>query len=128
MSKITGRIITIGDVVIVSEKFKKLEFVVETAEQYPQRLQLQFTQDKVELMKYYKVGSNVDVNVNIKGREWANPQTGELRYFMSLDAWSISNIGSNDEAQANKPIGNIEQNFQEEEIRNMAEEDDDLPF
>lgn len=128
MAKITGRIITIGDVVIVSEKFKKLEFVVETAEQYPQRLQLQFTQDKVELMKFYKVGSNVDVNVNIKGREWANPQTGELRYFMSLDAWSISNIGSNDEAQVNKPMGNIEKNFQEEAIRNMEEEDDDLPF
>lgn len=127
MAKITGKIISIGNVVEVSEKFKKLEFVVETDEQYPQKLQLQFTQDKVDLMKYYKIGSVVDVNVNIKGREWTNQQTGELRYFMSLDAWSISFKDSNDNAAKNPVIGNIDKNFQEDAIRDL-EEEEDLPF
>lgn len=128
MSKIVGKIISIGEVAKVSEKFQKLEFVVETEEQYPQKLQLQFTQDKVELMKYYKVGSIVEVNVNIKGREWSNPTTGEVKYFMTLDAWSINFKGSGDKPAAAKPMGNIEANFQEDAIRDMQEDDDDLPF
>lgn len=126
MSKIVGKIISIGEVVKVSEKFQKLEFVVETEDQYPQKLQLQFTQDKVDLMKFYKVGSVVDVNVNIRGREWIDPN-GVAKYFMSLDAWSISFKGS-DANRDPKPMGNIEANFQEDAIRDMQEDDDDLPF
>jgi hypothetical protein len=128
MSKITGTIISKGDVVVVSDKFQKIEFVVETEEQYPQKLQIQFTQDKVNLMQYYKIGSVVEVNVNIKGREWVNPATGKVSYFLSLDAWSISLKGGNNAAPASKPMGNIESNFQEEAIRDMQEDDDDLPF
>ena len=126
MSKIVGKIISIGEVVKVSEKFQKLEFVVETEDQYPQKLQLQFTQDKVDLMKFYKVGSVVDVNVNIRGREWIDPN-GVAKYFMSLDAWSISFKGS-EANRTSKPMGNIEANFQEDAIREMEEDDDDLPF
>jgi hypothetical protein len=129
MSKITGTIVVKSDVIEVSDKFKKIEFVVETEEQYAQKLQIQFTQDKCDLMKYYKVGDVVDVNVNLKGREWLNPATGETKYFLSLDAWSISKKGITQEtAKPRTKLGNIEENFQEEAIRNMQEDDDDLPF
>lgn len=129
MSKITGTIVVKSDVIQVSDKFKKIEFVVETEEQYSQKLQIQFTQDKCDLMQYYKVGDVVDVNVNLKGREWLNPATGETKYFLSLDAWSISKKGVTQEtAKPRTKLGNIEENFQEEAIRNMQEDDDDLPF
>jgi hypothetical protein len=129
MSKITGTIVVKSDVIEVSDKFKKIEFVVETEEQYAQKLQIQFTQDKCDLMKYYKVGDVVDVNVNLKGREWLNPATGETKYFLSLDAWSISKKGITQEtAKPRIKLGNIEESFQEEAIRNMQEDDDDLPF
>jgi len=127
MSKLVGKIISIGEVQVVSEKFQKLEFVIETEDQYPQKLQVQLTQDRVEIMKFYKVGSVVEVNVNIKGREWINPQ-GEAKYFISLDAWSISLKGAGE--QKPKSIGNIEANFQEDAINQMNNEleDDGLPF
>lgn len=122
MSKLTGKIISIGELVEISEKFQKLEFVLQTDDLYPQKLQIQFTNDKTGLMKFYKVGSIVEVNVNIKGREWINPE-GVAKYFLSLEAWSIS---SKDRTET-KPIGNIEANFQEEELREYAPQDD-LPF
>jgi hypothetical protein len=129
MSKITGTIVVKSDVIEVSDKFKKVEFVIETEEQYSQKLQIQFTQDKCDLMQYYKVGDVVDVNVNLKGREWLNPATGETKYFLSLDAWSISKKGITQEtAKPRIKLGNIEENFQEEAIRDMQEDDDDLPF
>jgi hypothetical protein len=129
MSKITGTIVVKSDVIEVSDKFKKIEFVIETEEQYSQKLQIQFTQDKCDLMKYYKVGDVVDVNVNLKGREWLNPATGETKYFLSLDAWSISKKGITQEtAKPRIKLGNIEENFQEEAISNMQEDDDNLPF
>jgi hypothetical protein len=109
MSKITGKIIVKSDVIEVSDKFKKVEFVIETEEQYAQKLQIQFTQDKCDLMQYYKVGDVVDVNVNLKGREWLNPATGETKYFLSLDAWSISKKGITQEtAKPRTKLGNIE--------------------
>ena len=129
MSKITGKIISKGELIEVSDKFKKIEFVVETEEQYAQKLQIQFTQDKCDLMKYYKVGDLVDVNINIKGREWLNPTTGETKYFVSLDAWSISQKGGNDQKPPQKKLTGIEGNFQEDQIAEMQMEmDDDLPF
>lgn len=121
MSKLTGKILSIGQVMVVSEKFQKLEFVIETIEQYPQKIMLQLTQDKVELIKYYSVGKIIDANVNIKGREWINPD-GVAKYFITLDVWSMS-LSTEDK----KTLGNIEQNFEEEAIKDLAE-DDDLPF
>jgi hypothetical protein len=135
MAKITGKILAIGQVQQVSEKFQKLEFIVETQEQYPQTYPIQLSQDKVEIIKFYKVGSIVDVNINIKGRAWQNPNTLETRYFVTLEAWSMSFKQEGGSAPENAPErptgrakGNIEQNFEEEAIRGMQEDDDDLPF
>jgi hypothetical protein len=128
MSKITGKIIVKSDLIVVSDKFRKIEFVVETEEQYAQKLQIQVTQDKCDMLQYYRVGDEVEVNVNIKGREWLNPATGETKYFLSLDAWSIYKKGSGQQDAPARKLGNIEENFQEEAIRDMQEEDDDLPF
>lgn len=128
MSKITGKIIVKSDIIVVSDKFRKIEFVVESEEQFAQKLPIQVTQDKCDLMQYYKVGDLVEVNVNIKGREWLNPATGETKYFLSLDAWSINQKGASQQKAPARKLGNIEENFQEEAIRNMQEDDDDLPF
>jgi hypothetical protein len=124
MTKVTGKILEIGEVKKVSEKFQKLEFVIETQEQYPQVYAIQLVQDKVDVIKFYNVGSIVDVNVNIKGRAWQNPNTLETKYFVTLEAWSIS---LKDSAPGSSKLGNIEESFQEDAIRQM-EEDQDEPL
>ena len=78
--EIQGSIKLIGDVQEISSTFKKRELVVTTEEQYPQTISVEFVQDKTDLLNSFKVGQNVKVNINLRGREWENPQTKEIKY------------------------------------------------
>src|SRR5690625_7156110 len=71
--------------------FRKREVVVTTQEQYPQHLLIEFIQDKTNLLDAYKVGDDVKIGINIRGREWVNPE-GETRYFKSIQGWRIDNL------------------------------------
>jgi hypothetical protein len=62
--------------------------VVTTEEQYPQMLQVEFVQDKCDLLNDYKVGEDVKVSINLRGREWINPE-GEAKYFNAIQGWRI---------------------------------------
>lgn len=72
----------------VSETFKKRTLVVTTDEQYPQHIEIEFNQDKCDLLNNLKVGQNVSVSINLQGREWVNPQ-GETKYFNSIKGWRV---------------------------------------
>jgi len=74
---------------IGANNFMKREIVVTTDEEnYPQPLSLEFTQDKCKLLDNFQVGQRVKVSINLRGREWVNPQ-GEVKYFNSLQGWRI---------------------------------------
>lgn len=68
--------------------FRKREVVVTTEEQYPQHILVEFVQDKCDLMNTFQVGQNVKIGINLRGREWVNPQ-GETKYFNSVQGWRI---------------------------------------
>jgi hypothetical protein len=91
--QVAGKIVAIMPTQVVSEKFSKREFVVETPDQYPQQILFQLTQDKCSLLDSLKVGQEVDVHLNIRGRSWQNPQ-GETKYFNTLEAWKIDVLGA----------------------------------
>jgi hypothetical protein len=110
---ITGTIKVINDTIVVSDKFKKRDFVVTTEEQYPQDILIQMTQDKCDVLNGYKVGDSVDVGINIRGREWTSP-SGEVKYFNTIEGWKINKL------TAPAPTQPTQQAPQEEE--------DDLPF
>jgi len=87
--QITGQIIAIEETKSISETFKKREFVIEYCErEYPEYIKFEFTQDRCELLNNHKVGDNVEVAFNLKGRKWVNPE-GETLYFNTLQAWRI---------------------------------------
>lgn len=71
--------------------FRKREMVITTEEQYPQTILIEFVQDKTDLLNNYQVGQNVKISINIRGREWVNPQ-GETKYFNSITGWRIENL------------------------------------
>ena len=103
MSTITikGQLKVINPTVQVSEKFSKREFVVTTTtEMYPQDIIMQMAKDKCNLLDGLFVGQEVDVDVNLRGREWTSPQ-GEIRYFNTIEAWRITPL-----AVANVPVQN----------------------
>ena len=68
--------------------FTKRNVIVTTDEQYPQTLAIEFVQDKCSLLDKFQVGKGVKIGVNLRGREWTNPQ-GEVKYFNSIQGWRI---------------------------------------
>ena len=104
--------------------FRKREMVITTEEQYPQHIMIEFVQDKTDLLNSYQVGMNVKVSINVRGREWVNPQ-GETKYFNSITGWRIENVDQS--VSANMPPMPPEDAF--EPANDLKEEDhDDLPF
>lgn len=86
--EVNGKIKVIGNTQDITASFKKRELVVTTDEQYPQHILIEFAQDKCDLLNSFKVGDNVNVSINLRGREWINPQ-GETKYFNQIQGWRI---------------------------------------
>lgn len=96
--EIQVKIHSIGETQNVSDTFQKREFVVVTEETYPQYLLLQVVKDKCSILNNYKVGQNVTVSLNLKGRLWTNPQ-GEEKCFNTIECWKINATGTQPTAQ-----------------------------
>ena len=108
-----------------SNGFRKREMVITTEEQYPQHILIEFVQDKTELLNNYQVGQNVKVSINLRGREWVNPQ-GETKYFNSIQGWRIENLEQAVNAPDMPPMPPADA-F--EPATDLNEDDhDDLPF
>lgn len=91
--EVSGRIKMIDETkAFGANGFRKRELVVTTDEQYPQHIMIEFTQDKCDLLNNYRVGEPVKVSINLRGREWVNPQ-GETKYFNSIQGWRIEKGG-----------------------------------
>lgn len=87
--EIQGRIKTIFATETVGQNgFEKRDLVIVTEENYPQTIIIQFTQQRCDLLNNLQVGQNVKVYINIRGREWTNPQ-GETKYFNTIEGWKI---------------------------------------
>jgi len=106
--------------------FKKRDIVVTTEEQYPQHISIQFVQDKVSLLDSFRPGDDVKVSINLRGREWVNPQ-GEAVYFNTIQGWRIEKVSANAPSTSEIPPVAPPEVF--EPAQNIKEEDhDDLPF
>ena len=86
--ELTGRLIYKSEVQQISEKFFKVDFVLETDEQYSQKVKFELHQDRVDLIHPYKIGELVNVSFNLKGREFTD-KNGETQYSNTLQAWKI---------------------------------------
>jgi len=118
--KLVGETKTFGN-----NGFRKRELVITTDEQYPQHILVEFVQDKCDLLNNCGVGQDVKIGINIRGREWTNPQ-GEVKYFNSIQGWRIETLQQQASAAGMPPVPPMEA-F--EPADNLNEEDhDDLPF
>ena len=89
--KIKGKVKVINPTQVVSEKFKKREFVITTDGEYGQDILFQLTNDKVDWLNDIAVGGDVEVLFSIRGKEWQSPQ-GEVKYFNTLQAFRINKL------------------------------------
>lgn len=83
--EVIGKIIVLNDTEVVGSAgtFKKRTLVVETSEQYSQKIPIDFVQDKCDILDKYKVGDDVKVGINIRGNEYNG------KYYVSLNGWKI---------------------------------------
>tara|TARA_R100001369_G_scaffold29172_4_gene52698 strand:+ start:188968 stop:189342 length:375 start_codon:yes stop_codon:yes gene_type:complete len=123
--EVEGKIKMIGETqTFGSNGFRKREMVVTTEEQYPQHIMIEFVQDKTDLLNNFQVGQPVKIGVNLRGREWVNPQ-GETKYFNSIQGWRIENLQAGSTPGQQTPPSTD----QFEPAQDLKDEDyDDLPF
>ena len=133
--EIQGRLLEIFDEMQVNDRFKKREFVIEYADnpQYPEYIKLECIQDKCNILDNFKIGQDVTVSINLKGRKWTDPK-GEVKYFNTLQAWRIEPASDNgnassSQASAQTPPPATGNNTSAGGLYSAEEEgEDDLPF
>ena len=107
--QVKGTLLKILDRETISEKFSKQTVIVRTKEEYPQEIPIEFTNARIDLIKGYKEGTDVDISINLRGREWK----GNNKWFASIEGWKISSL-----------VGEVSNGTQNPD-REVAE---DLPF
>lgn len=120
--KMVGETQTFG-----SNGFRKRELVITTQEQYPQHILVEFVQDKCDILNNYMVGQSVKVGINLRGREYVNPQ-GETKFFNSIQGWKI-NL-TEQQSQNESAVDNYEQQNATGPTNSVIDDqdEDDLPF
>ena len=106
--------------------FQKREMVILTQEQYPQPISIEFLSEKISLLDHISEGDQVKIGINIRGREWTNPE-GQVKYFNSITGWRLEKLSDiyPEPVQAASAAPQAEANNENP----FAEEDeDDLPF
>ena len=126
--ELQGTVKKIGETQTFASGFQKRELVLLTEEQYPQPIQIDFLSDKIDLLNNVSEGESVKVGINIRGREWTNPQ-GEVKYFNSISAWRLEKVsGENTNTEAPQPNTFQTPAPATNENPFADEGDDDLPF
>jgi single-strand DNA-binding protein len=99
--EIEGKLFKKFDTQQIKDTFRKREFVLETTEQYPQKIKLELTQEKCENLDRFQEGSMIKVSFNLRGSEWQG------KYYVNLQAWRIENAtGGDSNAQSNNQNNN----------------------
>src|SRR5690606_1426807 len=118
--ELTGKIKVLNETQNIGDNgFRKREVVITTEEQYPQHILVEFIQDKCDLLDCFVVGQEVKINLNLRGREWVNPE-GVAKYFNAIQGWRIELLNSE------QPIPHAQQ--EQEPVSFIDDPDNDLPF
>lgn len=119
--EIKGKVHEVSATVQVTDSLKKRELILEYIEnpQYPEYLKFEAIQDRCNLLDNVKVGDDVEVFFNLKGRPWTD-KAGKKSYFNSLQLWKVTTLAgaSNSPGPEYAAPANI----------SSTPEDDDLPF
>lgn len=84
MSEIKGKIIVIGETETVGNNgFTKRLLVLETQEQYSQKVPIEFIKEKGTLLDGRNIGDEVTIYYNVRGSEYQG------KYYCQLNGWKI---------------------------------------
>jgi len=83
----------------INEEKKIVEIVLQTAEENPNYYVATYFLRDGKSSKALKVGDSIMIEASLRGRKWIDPDSGEIKYFMSLNVSRIAiiNMGGDDE-------------------------------
>ena len=122
--KAEGKIEKIFDSETKGASFQVRQFVIEVSEgQYPQMVAFQLVQDKCALIDDYSEGDMVEVDFDLRGREWNG------KYFTNLQAWRIGRAGEGGGQQASSADSQASSSAPKPAPAAASSDfDDDIPF
>jgi len=124
--KAEGKIEKIFDSETKGASFQVRQFVIEVSDgQYPQMVAFQLVQDKCTLIDDYSEGDMIEVDFDLRGREWNG------KYFTNLQAWRIGRA-SEGGAQSGSNEGQVQsaapKTASPAQDTVTSDFDDDIPF
>lgn len=116
---IKGKVIQVKEIQVISDKFAKVEVLVEQQDvKYNAVIPIEFVNKAIENnVSMLEEGSTYSFNINIQGREWKD------RHFVSLRCWEV--------IFAKEQASSIEKSFKEQAIDedfNDLVDEEGLPF
>ncbi|MCO5937386.1 DUF3127 domain-containing protein [Mucilaginibacter sp. RB4R14] len=119
--EVKGKVYEVSATQQVTESLKKRELIIEYVENplYPEYLKFEAIQDRCNLLDSVKVGDDVEVFFNLKGRPWTD-KTGKKSYFNSLQLWKVNALSAAGAASTPEYAAPAD--------ISSAPDDDDLPF
>jgi hypothetical protein len=88
-AEIIGKVYFKSEVELIgANQMKKQILVVETDDQYPQKLPIEFIKDKVDLLNNLQIGQQVKVSVNVRGNEYQD-RNQVTRFGLSFQGWKV---------------------------------------
>jgi hypothetical protein len=88
-AEIIGKVYFKGEVELIgANQMKKQILAVQTENEYPQKLPIEFIKDKVDLLNNLQIGQQVKVSVNVRGNEYQD-RNGVTRFGLSFQGWKV---------------------------------------
>jgi len=86
----------VGEAQQVSERFSKRTIVLDMTdnEKYPQFVEFQATGKRCGILDGYRVGDDVEIAFNLRGKEWRKTPKDPPKYFVTLDISKITAVGT----------------------------------
>jgi hypothetical protein len=82
--KLKGKLILKSEPRQITDKFRVMDFVIQTPdEKYPQSIQFQVMNDRIQEMDKFTMGEEVEVSFDVRGREHNG------KYYNTLNAFKI---------------------------------------
>ena len=97
--EVEGKVLVLQDLQEFASGFTKRVLVVETDENYPQQLPIEFCKDKIDLINSLNAGDSVKVGINLRGNEYNG------KYYSSIQGWKIEVVSTSEAPPANVPDG-----------------------
>lgn len=111
-----------------SFRSRKVWVVTEENPDYPQTIEVEVSQDKVNLFDGYRQGQPMTLSINLRGREWTN-DAGKTFVFNTLQCWKIvSDQAVQEEEEEIVQTTSIKKTTATKSKKVVEDDENDLPF